>query len=65
MKRSELLLASLDPHEAMETLMSRAVTYTLDEVAKVFRVTRERIRQIQTKAIHKLRLRWPKTERVS
>ncbi len=29
-------------------------TYTLEEVGKIFQVTRERVRQIETKAVRKL-----------
>ena len=32
-------------------------TYTLEEIARIFRVTRERVRQIETKAIMRLRMR--------
>ncbi|MDZ4231408.1 MAG: sigma-70 family RNA polymerase sigma factor, partial [Patescibacteria group bacterium] len=32
------------------------VTHTLEEVGKVFNVTRERIRQIEAKALEKIRL---------
>jgi len=32
------------------------VTHTLEEVGKVFGVTRERIRQIEAKALEKIRL---------
>ncbi len=31
------------------------VTYTLEEVGRIFKVTRERVRQIETKAVQKLR----------
>jgi len=31
-------------------------TYTLEEVGRIFKVTRERVRQIESKAVHKLRL---------
>jgi len=30
-------------------------TYTLEEVGRIFKVTRERVRQIESKAVHKLR----------
>ena len=30
-------------------------TYTLEEVGRIFRVTRERVRQIEAKAVRKLR----------
>ena len=30
-------------------------TYTLEEVGKIFKVTRERVRQIEAKALRKLR----------
>ncbi len=36
------------------------IGFTLDETARVFRVTRERVRQIEAKAVNKLRMRWPK-----
>ncbi|NLE38553.1 MAG: RNA polymerase subunit sigma-70, partial [Pirellulaceae bacterium] len=29
-------------------------TYTLEEVGRIFKVTRERVRQIESKAVHKL-----------
>jgi RNA polymerase primary sigma factor len=51
-------LDSLSPREAKVLRMSfgidAASDYTLDEISKRFDVTRERIRQIQTKAIRKL-----------
>ena len=34
--------------------MGSGCTYTLEEVGKKFRVTRERVRQIEAKAIRKL-----------
>ena len=33
----------------------RPCTYTLEEVGRIFRVTRERIRQIEAKAVRKMR----------
>jgi len=30
-------------------------TYTLEEVGRIFKVTRERVRQVEAKALHKLR----------
>ena len=33
-------------------------TYTLQEVGRIFKVTRERVRQIEAKAIRKLRRRY-------
>ena len=35
--------------------LSDGVTHTLEEVGKVFSVTRERIRQIEAKALEKIR----------
>mgnify|MGYP001602365375 FL=1 len=36
--------------------LADGVTHTLEEVGKVFNVTRERIRQIEAKALEKIRL---------
>ena len=36
--------------------LSDGVTHTLEEVGKVFNVTRERIRQIESKALEKIRM---------
>ena len=62
----EALITALN--EALETLTDREEkvlrmryglldgrNYTLEEVGKVFNVTRERIRQIESKALRKLR----------
>ena len=35
--------------------ISDGYTYTLEEVGRIFRVTRERVRQIEAKAVRKLR----------
>lgn len=53
------LLAQLDPREA-EILTARFgldgnKERTLEEVGKKFKVTRERVRQIQNIALHKMR----------
>ena len=37
------------------TLDPTDYTYTLEEVGRIFKVTRERVRQIESKAVHKLR----------
>jgi len=36
--------------------LTDGVTHTLEEVGKVFNVTRERIRQIESKALEKIRM---------
>ena len=53
------VLATLD-HREREILRLRfgladGYTYTLEEVGKIFSVTRERVRQIETRALRKLK----------
>ena len=56
------VLATLTPREERILLMrfgiGQKTDYTLEEVGKQFAVTRERIRQIEAKALHKLRQTW-------
>ena len=56
---TEELLSSLTPREAKVLRMRFGIDvntdYTLEEVGKQFNVTRERIRQIEAKALRKLR----------
>ncbi|TET21773.1 MAG: sigma-70 family RNA polymerase sigma factor [Candidatus Aminicenantes bacterium] len=58
-KRLEEISTELTPREkkilAMRFGLEDGVTHTLEEVGKVFGVTRERIRQIQAKALEKIR----------
>ena len=58
-ERLEEISAELTPREkkilAMRFGLEDGVTHTLEEVGKVFGVTRERIRQIQAKALEKIR----------
>ena len=58
-KRLEEISVELTPREkkilAMRFGLEDGVTHTLEEVGKVFGVTRERIRQIQAKALEKIR----------
>ncbi len=58
-KRLEEISIELTPREkkilAMRFGLEDGVTHTLEEVGKVFGVTRERIRQIQAKALEKIR----------
>jgi len=55
----EALLSSLTPREARVLQLRFGLmdgqSHTLEEVGEKFGVTRERIRQIQTKAIRRLR----------
>ena len=57
--RLEDILGDLEPREkqilAMRFGLEDGITYTLEEVGYRFGVTRERIRQIQSKAIEKIR----------
>ena len=54
----EAVLMTLAPREREIIRMRYGLTdgynYTLEELGKIFRVTRERIRQIETKAMKKL-----------
>jgi len=56
------VLATLTPREERILLMrfgiGQKTDHTLEEVGKQFAVTRERIRQIEAKALHKLRQTW-------
>jgi RNA polymerase primary sigma factor len=58
-ERTESLLKTLAPREEQIIKMRFGLgdgrEYTLEEVGKRFSVTRERIRQIEEKALHKLR----------
>lgn len=58
-KRLEEISIELTPREkkilAMRFGLEDGVTHTLEEVGKVFGVTRERIRQIQAKALERIR----------
>lgn len=58
-KRLEEISTELTPREkkilAMRFGLEDGVTHTLEEVGKIFEVTRERIRQIQAKALEKIR----------
>ncbi len=58
-ERLEEISAELTPREkkilAMRFGLEDGVTHTLEEVGKVFGVTRERIRQIQAKALERIR----------
>lgn len=58
-KRLEEISTELTPREkkilAMRFGLEDGVTHTLEEVGKVFGVTRERIRQIQAKALERIR----------
>lgn len=58
-KRLNEILEDLSPKEqkilSMRFGLEDGVTHTLEEVGKVFGVTRERIRQIQVKALEKIR----------
>jgi RNA polymerase primary sigma factor len=58
-KRLEEISTELTPREkkilAMRFGLEDGVTHTLEEVGKIFGVTRERIRQIQAKALEKIR----------
>mgnify|MGYP001609286061 FL=1 len=53
------IISDLTPREQkildMRFGLSDGVTHTLEEVGKVFSVTRERIRQIEAKALEKIR----------
>ena len=53
------IIADLTPREQkildMRFGLDDGVTHTLEEVGKVFTVTRERIRQIEAKALEKIR----------
>ncbi len=53
------ILATLSPREETVLKMRYGIgqknVYTLEEVGKVFKVSRERVRQIETRAINKLR----------
>lgn len=52
-------LGALDPREReiirLRYGLADGCTYTLEEVGRIFSVTRERVRQIETKAVRKLR----------
>ena len=58
-EQTELLLKTLTPREEQVIKMRFGVgdgsEYTLEKVGQHFAVTRERIRQIEIKALHKLR----------
>jgi RNA polymerase primary sigma factor len=58
-EQTESVLKTLTPREEKVIKMRFGVgdgrEHTLEEVAQRFAVTRERIRQIETKALHKLR----------
>jgi len=59
-EQTRKMLATLTPREEqilrMRFGIGRKTDYSLEEVGKQFAVTRERIRQIQEKALRKLRL---------
>lgn len=58
-KKIHEILATLDPREAEIIAMRYGIGFpkarTLEEIGKQFGLTKERIRQIETKALHKLR----------
>ena len=58
-ERTEAVLKTLTPREAqiirMRFGMHEGREHTLEEVGQIFGVTRERIRQLEAKALHKLR----------
>ena len=58
-ERTEQVLRSLSPREEKVVKMRFGLEdgseHTLEEVGRVFAVTRERIRQIEAKALRKLR----------
>ncbi len=59
MEKTKEVLSTLTPREEkvlkMRFGIEEKADYTLEEVGKVFKVTRERIRQIEAKALRKLR----------
>jgi len=58
-KRARAVLSTLTPREEKVLRMRLGIDeegeHTLEEVGETFSVTRERIRQIETKALRKLR----------
>jgi hypothetical protein len=55
--RSAPTVAPHDPPrsaDACRSAIGRTILYTLEEVGHIFKVTRERIRQIEAKAVRKL-----------
>ena len=65
-EQTSLALSSLSPREErivrMRFGIGEATDYTLEEVGREFQLTRERIRQIEARAIEKLRTPAPNTE---
>ena len=54
--RDVLLISTPEDTPRFEALLGDGHQYTLEDVGKIFQVSRERIRQIETKALKKLRM---------
>jgi len=68
-EQTRKVLATLTPREERILLMrfgiGQKTDYTLEEVGRQFAMTRERIRQIEAKALCKLRQTWRSTDLAS